>query len=155
MSKPIIIDTNILIGFDRWIPRKTYSIFWNNLEEKISEGRIILLDVVMNEIKGDLRVWCKTLKQKGFLSTISSEDRFRALQINQQYPMIDNVTMKSQVDTWIIAYAERNQYMICSRETRKQPNKRIYKIPDTCDALSIEVTSKPSGLYSRTGLGFI
>ena len=155
MNKPIIIDTNILIGFELWMPRRVHSIFWDNLEQKISEGSIILLDVVMDETRGDLKKWCNDqIKQKGYLTSISNQDRQRGYEINNTYPIVDNVAMKSVVDTFIIAFAERNQFMICSRESRKRPDETLHKIPDVCDALNIDIISKPSGLYSRTGLNF-
>ncbi len=143
MSKlPYILDTNILIGFQEWVPREFFPTFWSTLADKIQDGKIILLDVVCDEVlySPSLTKWCATQKGNNLLTSIDNQDRVRGLVINSQYKMIDANSGKSEVDTYIIAYAERTGVSICSKESRRRNNKELYKIPDVCGILKIHIT---------------
>ena len=144
-KKKYILDTNILIGFQLWNPYSINKIFWDLLEEKIKEERVVILDVVVDEVKYPdfLKKWCKNLKTKKLIQRIENIDKFRAFEINEQYLMINKETNKSKVDTYIIAYAERKGLLICSRERNKNKTEHIYKIPDVCKILKIPITRNP------------
>ncbi len=128
ISNPItaeyVIDANTLIGFHTWVPISLNKIFWNNLEIALQEKKWILLDVVIKEITHPkpLVDWCKKMKSAGLVTNITDDDRDKAIEINNQYPMIDQATHKSTVDTYIIAFSLNNKKAVFSRETYKTNN---------------------------------
>lgn len=151
-KKTYLLDTNVLIDFAVWIPIPLNSIFWSKLEDSLKNGEWILLDEVVNEIKflPELQKWCKKQKQAGRVSSISNDDRNRAVVINTTYPMIDSA-FNSTVDTYIIAYAEANKLTIFSRESPRKNNTALHKIPDTCAALKIDRIAKPQVFLTDIG----
>lgn len=160
MSAPIqkiyVLDTNILINFGLFVPLKLNRDFWNKLENSLQSGRWVLLDVVVAEIKynHDLINWCKTQAVAGRVVKVEDKHRIRAAQINNQYPMIDQVTQKSEADTYIVAYAEDKKHCLFSRESKKDPlnPKALYKIPDVCLKLGINHENLP--VKFLTDIGF-
>lgn len=146
-----VIDTNTLIGFSLWTPISLNSHFWNALEDALKNGKWILLDVVVKEILYDkpLQNWCK--KQKAYVTTLSNDDRNEGININNTYPMIDQATFKSTVDTYIIAHAQRNGLGVFSRESPKDPNGTLNKIPDVCRMLGVPCVKKPEAFLNSIG----
>ena len=143
--KVYVIDTNTLIGFSIWNPIALNSHFWTKLEEALKEKRWILLDVVVEEIKYNkpLEDWCKKQKKDSLVTEITENDRNYAVEINNKYPMIDQTTFKSTVDTYLISYAVNNKVAIFTREIQKTTEEDLYKIPDVCGILQVECTKKP------------
>jgi hypothetical protein len=149
-----LVDTNVLIGFSLWTPISLNGGFWNKLEEALKNGKWVLLDVVADEIKRfnpELFKWCKKQESNGLVKKINDNDRYRAIEINEQYKMIDEVTGKSTVDTYLIAYAEANNLGIFSREKSRVNADDLYKIPDVCSLLKIERISQPIVFLKKIG----
>ncbi|MDP3043502.1 MAG: DUF4411 family protein [bacterium] len=148
-----LVDTNVLIGFSLWTPIPLNGGFWNKLEEALGDGKWVLLDVVVKEIKynPDLVKWCEKQKNNGLVKKICDDDKYRAIEINSQYKMIDEVTQKSTVDTYLIAYAEANNLGIFSRESPRSNSTDLYKIPDVCDELKIERIKQPMIFLKKIG----
>ena len=82
---------------------------------------------------------------------ICDDDKYRAIEINNQYKMIDEITHKSTVDTYLIAYAEINNLGIFSRESPRTKFTDLYKIPDVCDELKIERIKQPIVFLKKIG----
>jgi hypothetical protein len=145
-----VIDTNYLIGFSIWLPVTYNENFWNNLEILVESGKVLILDVVANEVtrKGDLKTWCKKLKQKNLLTSIENTDRNRAIEINNLYPMIDETSGNSEVDTYIVAFSERTSHTLLSREAPRKSSNVPFKIPDVCNKLNINTIRWPEDFYS-------
>jgi hypothetical protein len=145
-----VLDTNILIGFSIWTPICFHNEFWSKLENCLQEGKWILLDVVVKEVKynKDLEAWCKKQTGKGLVKDITDDHRNRAAEINNKYPMIDEATQNSVTDPYIIAYAEANKLGIVTREVHKEADS-LYKIPDVCGKLNIEVIKKPEDFLRK------
>jgi len=152
-----LVDTNILIGFSLWKPisLQLNDIFWNELENALKSGGWVLLDVVMNEVNsgfdGDLKKWCKQQAKNGLVQKLNNDHRQRAVDINNQYPMIDQATQKSTVDTYLIAYAEANGLGVFSREAPRTNADELHKIPDVCDALGIKRLRQPKAFLKAIG----
>lgn len=148
-----VMDTNTLIGFSVWIPINLNKKFWDDLEDALKEKKWILLDAVVGEIKYNkpLEEWCKKQKRNYLVTELKEEDRDRAIEINNTYPMIDQATYKSTVDTYIIAHALNNKVAVFSRETYKNPNDTLHKIPDVCTALNVKHTKKPEDFLQSIG----
>lgn len=149
-----ILDANILIGFSIWAPIAFHKSFWSKLTTALENDEWILLDVVVNEItfEGDLKKWCKDQKKSALVKTVTDENRDRAIEINNQYKMIDDVTQNSTADTYIIAYAEANKLGIVTRENHKEIDKHLFKIPDVCAQLGIETIKRPETFLRKIGL---
>jgi hypothetical protein len=150
-----LVDTNVLIGFSLWKPISLNfnSIFWSKFSDALKNGEWVLLDVVANEVQydTDLVKWCKEQKKNGLVTKIEDENRSRAVEINDQYKMIDGATGKSEVDTYLIAYAEANNIGIFSRESFRKNAGELYKIPDVCQLLNIKRTNKPKTFLRAIG----
>lgn len=65
--------------------------------------------------------------------------------------MIDATSGKSEVDTYLIAYAEANNLGIFSRESRRENSRTLYKIPDVCDILNIKHIHSPRFFLEEIG----
>ena len=139
------MDTSMLIGFSRWIPISLNKNFWDQLEASLQAGKWILLDVVVSEVKSKTALgdWCKKQKVNSVVKNITDIDRDGAIKINNDYPMIDQVTFKSEADTYIIAYASNNNFGVFSAELQKLPTDKLYKIPDVCKELKVKFTHIP------------
>jgi len=98
-----------------------------------------------------LREWCSRQKKNGLVDKITDDDRERAVEINNQYPMINQASGKSTVDTYILAHAERNGCGIFSQESPRVNAAALYKIPDVCDKLQISRIRKPKVFLKEIG----
>lgn len=145
LTSKYVVDTNTLIGFSIWNPISLNKVFWEKLELSLKEGKWILLDVVYKEVthNGPLKEWCKKQKQNGLVVEISEDDKLSAIEINNNYPMVDSTTFKSGGDPYIVAYALNNKIAVFTREIYKTPIEKLFKIPDVCQILSIKCTKKP------------
>lgn len=152
-KKRFIIDTNMLIGFSFWIPISLNNFFWTKFSEYLKNAEWILLDVVANEIthKGELQNWCKEQKRIGTICPLADEHKNRGVDINNTYKMIDETTLRSTVDTYVIAYAEANKLTVLSREANRKNSTELYKIPDVCSALKIECVRNPKPFLEAMG----
>lgn len=139
-----VMDTNMLIGFSKWIPISLNKSFWDALESSLEERKWVLLDIVVNEIKFNkpLEDWCKKQKASGLMTNISDADKNGGIKINNDYPMIDQNTFKSETDTYIIAHALNNKLGVFSAEMQKLPADKLYKIPDVCKELGVKFIHK-------------
>jgi hypothetical protein len=152
-AKTYIVDTNILIGFSTWIPVEINNVFWSFLEESLRDGKWVLLDVVVKEIifNSSLKDWCKNQNKNGLVKSITVDDRRRGIEINKTYEMIDQVTMNSETDTYLVAYAERNGLTVLSREIFKTSANKLYKIPDVCGFLKVVCSKQPKEFLKAIG----
>lgn len=148
-----VIDTNALVGFYTWRPFEYSKNFWSKLEAAIRGGEVVLLDVVVDEIIYDspLKTWAQKQKKNGLVTTITDKVRERAVEINNQYKMVDEETGNSQNDTYIVAYASLNNLRIFSREAPRKTGSDLYKIPDVCEKLGVNYTRSPRYFLSCIG----
>lgn len=153
-NKIYILDTNVLIELNRWIPIDASPAFWSLLEKALDSGHWILLDIVSDEITypKTLVAWCKRQKLQNNITKIEDAHRQRGVEINNQYKMIDDTSGRSEADTYLIAYAEANKLTIFSREGAKKPNEILNKIPDVCQALGVGFIRDPEQFYKNIGL---
>ena len=149
-----ILDTNALIQFSVWLPIDLNKNFWGKLEEALEKGEWVLLDVMVGEIKygnDGLQKWCDVQKKKSLMKNIDDSHRERATEINNAYKMIDETTGKSTGDTYLIAYAEANKLTLFSREAPRKDNSDLYKIPDVCKELNVQLIYKPKEFLEAIG----
>ena len=97
-----VIDANILINLGIFTPIHFHKQFWKQMEIKVENGSIILLDVVASEVKyGDVGKWVNTMKGSGVVTQINTAVRNRGVAINNQYKMITTApggSLKSTAD---------------------------------------------------------
>ena len=149
-EKIYVLDTNVLFDLSLWLPIDLNKVFWSKFEESLQNGKWILLDAVANEIKGEndgLKKWCDDQKRKGLVKTVEAGHRARGIEINNTYPMIDQTTQRSVVDTYLIAYAEANGLVVFSREGFRKKTTDLYKIPDVCRALNVKILRTPREFF--------
>ena len=152
-NKIYVLDTNILIELNIWLPLEFFPNFWNLLEKSIENDKCIILDVVAEEIKAptELKKWVQ--KQKNKIIKITNPDIKKAIDINYKYKMIDD-SGKSDTDTKIIAYIEnqnnKNEYVLFTREGNRKREMDLYKIPDVCKVFNINCIRYPkNGFYKH------
>ncbi len=149
-----LLDANVLFEFSLWLPMVLQIGFWKKLEESLKNGDWVLIDVVVEEIRYDndgLKKWCKDQEKNGLVSTISEENRNRAIEINNSYKIIDETSQNSATDTYILAYAEEHKLTIFTRESYRKSTQHRYKIPDICDALNIKHERLPRVFMNAIG----
>lgn len=152
-----ILDTNILIGLDLWLPIQKFPKFWGKMSNSLQEGKWLLLDVVVAEInkyqnKNPLAGWCKQKRIDGLI-TDTTEFIDRSVEIHDTYPIIDEINKKSEADPVIIAFAESNPgiYRIFTRESHKGQNDKLHKIPDVCRAVGVKYNRQVGEFYEHIG----
>lgn len=149
-EKVYVLDTNILFDLSLWLPIDLNKAFWTKFEKALQNGKWVLLDVVAEEVKNDndgLKKWCDTQKKNGFIKPLEDSHRTRSVEINNRYPMIDETTQRSTVDTYLIAYAEANKYTIFTREGYRKKTEDLHKIPDVCKKLNVKFMRKPKEFF--------
>ena len=153
---PYILDTNVLFELAVWIPLKLNLIFWQKLRDSLKKGDWVLLDEVVAEIKsnGDLKKWCKAREAEGLVTVVTPQVKIRGIEINDIYNVIDDITLKSTTDVYIIAYAELNKMKVFTREGERKINETRNKIPDVCRALNIPFVRFPDQFYADMGFRF-
>lgn len=154
-KKIYVLDTNVLIDFAIWHPIPLSTVFWDCLAVNLDKKLWVLLDEVMREIEGKyqpaLAKWCKDAETAGLVQKIPDENRNRGIVINKLYPIIDAKSHKSIVDTYLIAFAEKYNLTVFSREAHKEDTTKLNKIPDVCDALHIEWIREPEVFLNAIG----
>ena len=149
-----VVDSNFLICFDKWVPQSHFPKFWNELERTLQEGKWILLDIVVAEVSGEksLKKWCEKQKNAGLVTKITDADKLAGAQINNDYPMIDVASGRSENDTYLLAHAKANGYGVVSDEVQRKNGNELYKIPDVCAELNIIRRRKASAFFSEVGI---
>ena len=144
--KPYIIDTNILISFRIYTPMNIHVTFWKQLSEIIEKKEIIIIKDVADECTDlELKNWVN----EQHIEKVSNDVRERAAEINNEYHLITQKGQieKSVADPVIIAYAEKYNGIVFTQETNRKPNSKLRKIPDVCEALSIEYQRWPDNVF--------
>lgn len=153
-NQPIyIVDTNVLIGFSTWNPLEFKSEFWSKFEKALEDKKWVLLDVVVDEIiyDGELKKWCKRQRDNGLATVIDGEIKNLAIEINNKYKMINTETGNSSADPFIVAFASKNGFGICTREVYKTSGEPLFKIPDVCGMLKIPHIKNPTRFMKSIG----
>lgn len=134
-----VIDSNFFISFHSdLLPPDIYPAFWDKLKAHYVKGNWLLLDCVKNEIekgKDTLVDWikdpCFTPLDTTEVQTINSYRMImNDLQNNSQYSDEAKGKYAGCADSWIVAFAYANNFIIVTRETSKPKSKSNIKIPD-------------------------
>jgi hypothetical protein len=154
-STKYILDTNILIDLNIWLPKSKFPKFWDKMHISLKGGKWVLLDVVADEIwkfqgKQDLGLWCSEQKTNKLI-TKTDACLDRSVEIQDAYNIVDLVKRKSEADPTIVAFAESDIsiYKIFTRERHKGPGDQFFKMPDVCNILRIKYTRKVDEFYDH------
>ena len=133
------LDTSVLIeSWQRHYRPTSFPSFWEKMEDEIIKGRLIVPEIVLDELKkktDDLYEWAKE-RDKLFKPLNSSVQQIHIKIINQFQKLIDESKNRSMCDPWVISLAQFHECPVVTEEgkgSQKRP-----KIPDVCNILNIE-----------------
>lgn len=138
-----LIDSNILItSFRSTYPMDIFTAFWEKILEQFCLGNILLIDRVHDElIAGDdiLKDWI--IENEQDITVLCSDDVniiSEYSEIMQQVMDDDGYSLAAKeefadvADSWLIAHAKCNDYIIVTEETYQRNIRRKVKIPNEC-----------------------
>jgi len=134
------LDTSALLdAWVRYYPRDVFDSLWKQIEQLVSDERLLATEVVRWELEkkdDDVLKWVKA-RPKMFIP-LDGPIQVRATAILQQFPSLteSNSMMQGSADPFVIALAaEMKLTVVCSekRDGNKKP-----KIPNACEALGID-----------------
>jgi hypothetical protein len=163
-----IIDSNVLIE-----PHKTYYSFdfvpefWNFIEQGITANKIIILDMVYDEITTGidaLSLWLKNIqgleplnhRARGFIEHYADILNFIQTSGFYKTDALRSWSVPSVADPFLIAVAIHNHYTVITGEkpntglNRTNPSPKV-KIPDICARFDVKWNDL---FYMLTQLGF-
>lgn len=133
-----IVDTDVLIGFNDALPMDVYETQWKKIGDNIENGKIVICEVVFNEIKKsvELKEWLDNFK-KLIEPCYSDKVLIEAKVIINEYPKLININNPSdQSDPYIIALAKLNGFTVLTNEKYSEGGIKT-KIPFICKKMSI------------------
>ncbi len=162
-SSPYLVDSNVLISAHRvHYPFNTrmFHLFWQTLEQAASDGKLLMLDVVYDELvprqtpitaRDLLAHWTEavfgdkilTRKTDAILDAYVEVQDYLVTCKCYQPPAVDLWSEESKADPWLIAAAKVLGAIIVTdermdRPTPKQPIKKEPKIPDVASAFDVQ-----------------
>jgi hypothetical protein len=146
-----IVDSNFFIQAHRdTYPLDVAFSFWNKVKQLASEGKIISIDKVRDELfdKNDaLELWCKeNLPDNFFKDTSEILIEYQkvttwAFSRNSHYSQnaINEFLSADEADAFIVAYALSDSVsrIIVTQEVSRPEMKSKIKIPEPCNALNV------------------
>jgi hypothetical protein len=136
------LDTSALLdAWVRYYPPDVFGTLWKKFETLIEEGRFLVIDEVLREIKrkdDDVSKWVKT--RSGMIVPLQASIQTRATQIINQFPSLTQSggMMQGAADPFVIALAVERDLMVVTGEHSKPSKPRI---PDACKTLGIKCGS--------------
>ena len=126
--------------------------FWAKLIELSNKNLIASIDKVKKELcdssSDSLSIWCSSTLNSGFFADTSScVDKYALVaQWTQAQPQLEqnaknDFLSTDQADSWLIAYALKNNYTIVTHETSQPQRKKSIKIPEPCVHFGIRFTT--------------
>ena len=122
------IDTSSLINLTRWYPRNNFPSLWKEIENLVSQGRLIAPNYVLKEIeqatdkKDELLKWSKG--HKTMFKKLDNEEIPSAQNIVRKNPnLIDPNKTIEDADPFVIAQAIAKNAVIITDESKTNPNK--------------------------------
>ena len=134
-----IIDANILIDFNDYLPMDIYETQWKMIGDNIENGKIILCEAVFNEIKKsvELKEWLSDFKSL-VIPCYENNILVEAKVIVNEYPKLIEVNNPGeQSDPYVIALAKLKGFTVLTNEKYSEGGKKI-KIPFICKEMSIK-----------------
>jgi hypothetical protein len=134
-------DTSALIdGLERYYPEEHFPALWENVDELVYDGRLIISEEVWEEAQTKdavVKAWCEPRKDVMIVPTDAAvaEEAKRVLATHQRLVM--NLKGRNRADPFVIAVASIRGAVVVTGEgsdgTENHP-----KIPFVCQRLGIE-----------------
>ncbi len=152
--KKYILDTNILINLKVFLPPSKFKLFYEKLFTATENKKVVLLDCVYGELKKgsnqELDSFLEDCKKNALVEATIHLIQNSA-EINDKYPMIDQVSKKSEADPVIIAYCNQDpaSNILLTREGYRRGVSELYKIPDVCKEMGIKFERSMNKFYEH------
>ncbi|PKV05398.1 DUF4411 family protein [Bifidobacterium pseudolongum] len=162
MPSPYLVDSNVLISAHRVhypFSTRIFHPFWQTLEQAASDGKLLMLDVVYDELvpkhtpineRDLLAQWTEAVfrdtilnrKTDAIFATYAEVQDYLVACKCYQPAAVNLWSAESKADPWLIAAAKVHGAIIVTdegmdRPTPKQPIKKEPKIPDVASALGV------------------
>ncbi len=144
-----VVDSNFFIQAHRVVyPLDVVVSFWDMVRQLASEGKIISIDKVRNEIyqnNDELKDWCQAnLPDDFFKSTESVIEEYGRI-VEWTIAKKEHYTQKAieefldadEADAWIVSYCFKYSYIVTTYETSQPDRKNRIKIPEPCESLGV------------------
>lgn len=146
-----LLDANFFIqSNNRNYPLDVVISFWEKIELLVSNGIVVSIDKVKNEIDNEediLKNWCADNLPSGFFynsidvvmsgmyGRVINDPFMRPHQYNQK--ALDDFMSDEKADAWLIAHAMQHGLTLVTYEVRRPGSIAIIKIPDICDKIGV------------------
>ncbi len=160
-----IVDSNFFIQAHRsTYPFDVAPSFWNKIKQIASDGKIISIDKVKNEIyrqEDALKKWCKNNLPDGFFKNTNEAVYSYSKVVNWAYSKrrhylqkaLDEFLDADEADAWLVAYAHKNNDIIVTYEVSEPESRKKIKIPDVCSAFDVDYVNTIE-MFRRLGERF-
>jgi len=161
-----LLDSNIFIqAYRMYYPFDVVPSFWNKILELSNQGIIISIDKVKKELcdtnnPDQLSTWCEDkLDSSFFVDSTSCVDIYSQianwvhLSTHFQQSAKDEFLATDLADTWLIAYAKKNNLAIVTHEISQPQRKNKIKIPEPCIHFGVRYLS-PIEMFREIGESF-
>lgn len=149
LDSPFLLDSNVFIeAAKRYYAFDIAPTFWEQLVHHASEGRILSIDRVRDELakqQDELSKWANEEFRKYFASTNGQEVReaygeiMNWVDAQSQFTKDakDDFARIENADAWLVAYAKAKGYVVVTHEQYNSDAKRRIPIPNVCKAFGV------------------
>jgi len=141
------LDTNVLAeAARRYYAFDIAPVFWSSLMQCASDGRVLSIDPVHDEIrqyKDELRDWAKQHFAPWFMSTDDDDvvahyaDVAKWVQAQDQFTDAARAAFLDGADGWLVASALAGSYVVVTQEVEDLRARKRVPIPNVCRAFGV------------------
>jgi hypothetical protein len=145
---PCLLDANVFIeACNRYYAFDIVPAFWTQLVELASNGRILSIDRVKDELQhpialkqwanGAFDAWFASTNEKDVIQTYSAIMQWAQGQAQYSGAAESEFADASNADPWLVAYAQVKKLVLVTHEQPSLAIKRI-PIPNVCTAFGVQ-----------------
>ncbi len=146
-----LLDTNFWITASNYYPEDVFPSFWQEIQNLLGSGLIVLHETVFEEIKRQRDTVTEWLEGVSNLEVLRASERtlYKYIEMcewvekpEQRYykHAIDEFKDNSRADAWICAEAAVSDLVLVTNETKKMSPSKV-KIPNVCEAFGVAYIS--------------
>jgi hypothetical protein len=144
---PYLLDANIFITAKHTMPTDIWPTFWARLSEMMLSGQIYTIDKVKEEIdhgNDELTQWMKANAPRCFFISADSDVMAKYAEVQNwasssgRFKQSALSEFASVADSYLVATAAAKDMIIVTYEASAPEIKKRVKIPDACQALSVD-----------------
>ncbi|MFC5532270.1 DUF4411 family protein [Cohnella yongneupensis] len=144
-----LVDTNILVeAYNRYYSFDIAPTFWSSLVDKARAGQVVSIDRVKAEIDGygeddALKQWVNREFGEWFVPTDNPQVIGAYREVigwatgHDQFTPAAKAEFASVADSWLVACAKANNYVLVTHESFSAGAKKRVLIPNACQAHNI------------------